>query len=118
LSTYFLTFWRFETGKGLGTNIPDEPHEYDSEPVKIPYHKVNLTFKDIHYTVKASTSDDFLELLKGIDGYVASGKMTALMGSSGAGMLSFVGFVLRGTSGYDLIIVFDFSHVFLQAKQR
>jgi hypothetical protein len=42
-----------------------------------------LTFKDIHYTVTASTSKDKLELLKGVSGYFASGKMTALMGSSG-----------------------------------
>ena len=42
-----------------------------------------MTFKDIHYTVKASTSKDKLELLKGVSGYFASGKMTALMGSSG-----------------------------------
>ena len=42
-----------------------------------------LTFKDVHYTVKASTSNDKLELLKGVTGYFASGKMTALMGSSG-----------------------------------
>lgn len=85
MSTFFLSYWRFQTGKGLGTNIPDEPAAYESEPVKIPFQKVNLTFKDIHYIVKASTSDDNLELLKGIDGYLEAGKMTALMGSSGAG---------------------------------
>lgn len=42
-----------------------------------------LTFKDIHYTVTASTSKEKLELLKGVSGFFASGKMTALMGSSG-----------------------------------
>jgi ABC-type multidrug transport system ATPase subunit len=44
-----------------------------------------MTFEDIRYSVKASTSDETLDLLKGIDGFVEAGKMTALMGSSGAG---------------------------------
>ena len=42
---------------------------------------MNLTFSDMHYVVKASTSDEHLELLKGVTGYVEGGKMTALMGS-------------------------------------
>lgn len=81
LSTYFLSYWRFETGKSLGTDIPDMPGDYDEDEIEIPFQRVNLTFKDIHYYVKASTSDEELELLKGIDGTIESGKMTALMGS-------------------------------------
>jgi ABC-type multidrug transport system ATPase subunit len=65
----------------LGTDIPDVPEEADVADVEIPFQKVNLTFKDIHYHVKASTSDEQLELLKGIDGSIEAGKMTALMGS-------------------------------------
>lgn len=42
-----------------------------------------LTFKDVNYVVTASTSNEKLHLLKGISGYFAAGKMTALMGSSG-----------------------------------
>jgi len=103
LSTYFLSSWRFETGKGVGTDIPDEPENangVDCEKVNIPYQKVNLTFKSVHYTVKASTSDDELELLKGIDGYIEAGKMTALMGSSGAGKTTLMDCLsLRKTSG-------------------
>lgn len=81
LCTFFLSKWRFETGKSLGTDIPDVPEEVDVADVEIPFQKVNLTFKDIHYYVKASTSDEQLELLKGIDGSIEAGKMTALMGS-------------------------------------
>lgn len=44
-----------------------------------PYRLVNLTFKDMHYTVTSSISNEKLELLKGIDGFVEAGKMTALM---------------------------------------
>jgi hypothetical protein len=81
LSTLFLAYWRFQTGKSLGTDIPDAPLEYVAKAVEIPYQKVNLAFTDIHYFVKASTTDEELELLKGVTGYVEAGKMTALMGS-------------------------------------
>lgn len=76
ISTFFLSKWRFETGKALGTDIPDVPNEFEGEDVAIPFQKTNLTFKDIHYTVKASTTDEYLEILKGIDGYIEAGKMT------------------------------------------
>jgi ABC-type multidrug transport system fused ATPase/permease subunit len=86
-STYFLSSIRFSTGGSLVTDKGDEDAEEigEADMVAIPFKRVDLTFKDIHYTVKASTSDEKLELLKGIDGVVEAGRMTALMGSSGAG---------------------------------
>ena len=53
------------------------------DQVTIPFTKVDLTFANIRYTVTASTSKDKLQLLKGVDGVVYAGQMTALMGSSG-----------------------------------
>lgn len=87
LSTYFLTNVRFATGKSLGSvSIEDESDDAgdagdadDSPDVEIPFQKVDLTFQDIRYTVKASVGDEKLELLKGIDGLVEAGKMTALV---------------------------------------
>ena len=79
----FLSNVRFATGQTLVTDSGStEPEIIDQnqEDVQIPFKKVDLTFKNIHYTVKASTSDEKLELLKGIDGVVQAGKMTALMG--------------------------------------
>ena len=90
-SVYFLSTVRFATGQSLITDKGEEGVEEDEgvlKQVEIPFPRVDLTFKDIHYTVQASTSDDKLELLKGIDGVVEAGKMTALMGSSGAGKTS------------------------------
>jgi ABC-type multidrug transport system fused ATPase/permease subunit len=88
-STYFLSSIRFATGGSLVTEKgDDEVEEIDeADLVAIPFKRVDLTFKDIHYTVKASTSDEKLEILKGINGVVEAGRMTALMGSSGAGRL-------------------------------
>jgi hypothetical protein len=79
----FLSNIRFVTGQSLVTDSgssEEEDVDKTQEDVQIPFKKVDLTFKDIHYTVKASTSDEKLELLKGIDGVVQAGKMTALMG--------------------------------------
>lgn len=83
LSALFLSIWRFETGRSLDVGEHDEVDFDDKTTVEIPFQRVNLTFKDIHYTVKASTKDEYIEILKGIDGFVEAGKMTALMGSSG-----------------------------------
>ena len=82
-SIFFLSNIRFATGQTLVTDsgsTESKSAEETQEEVLIPFKKVDLTFKDIHYTVKASTSDEKLELLKGIDGVVQAGKMTALMG--------------------------------------
>lgn len=88
-STYFLANLRYETGKPLGF-ANEEEEDADVPAVEIPFQKVNLTFRDIHYTVTASTSNEKLELLKGVDGFIEAGKMTALMGSSGAVSLATV----------------------------
>jgi ABC-type transport system involved in Fe-S cluster assembly fused permease/ATPase subunit len=82
-TVYFLSKLRFESGKPLASGDFVDEEEADAVQLTIPFQKAHLTFKNIHYTVKASTSDEKLELLKGIDGYVEAGKMTALMGSSG-----------------------------------
>lgn len=72
-------FIRFATGKSLDSGNADDDEEVESEEVVLPFQKVDLTFKDIHYTVTASVGNEKLELLKGIDGVVEAGKMTALV---------------------------------------
>ena len=84
---------RFATGKALSVEIEEEEEEEGKQAeleqsmavAPIPFKTANLTFKDIHYVVTSSITKEELELLKGIDGVVEAGKMTALMGSSGAG---------------------------------
>jgi len=79
-SVCFFSVIRFATGRSLVTDMGEEEDIEDedavAEEVKIPFKRVDLTFKDIHYTVKSSISDEKLELLKGIDGLVEAGKMT------------------------------------------
>lgn len=84
-SIRFLNTIRYTTGASLVTDQgTDEQEEFDDNTaVAIPFTKVDLTFKNIHYTVMSSITNEKLELLQGIDGFVEAGKMTALMGSSG-----------------------------------
>lgn len=71
---------RFTTGKSLVTDSGSEETDekgVDVEEVAIPFTKVNLTFKNVHYTVVSSITNENLELLKGIDGYVEAGKVSS-----------------------------------------
>ena len=86
-SVYFLSSVRFETGKSLVTDKGTEDdivveETVSQEQVSIPFTRVDLTFKDIHYTVKSSITDEKLELLKGVDGIVEAGKMTGTLSDS------------------------------------
>ena len=86
-SVWCLNHVRYTTGKAAGRAVIKEEKKKNnmkgSQKVTLPVRGATLTFEDIHYTVTASTSKDKLHLLKGVSGYFASGKMTALMGSSG-----------------------------------
>lgn len=95
---------RFATGKSLANSsieeIEDDDKEVSQVKVELPFQKVNLTFKDIQYTVISSIEKEKLRLLNGIDGVVEAGKMTALMGSSGAGKTTLMDVLsLRKSSG-------------------
>ena len=83
LSSIALVKVRFATGRSLGNGkieeIDDEDKEVSAVETALPFQKANLTFKDIHYTVISSIGKEKMELLKGIDGVVEAGKMTALV---------------------------------------
>ena len=85
LTSVALVKVRFATGKSLANDSIEEKEDEDKEisqvKAELPFQKVNLTFKDIHYTVISSIGKDKIELLKGIDGVVEAGKMTALVSS-------------------------------------
>jgi ABC-type multidrug transport system ATPase subunit len=68
--------------------------------VRISFKPVTLSFEDICYDVKASTSNEQLRLLHNANGAFKSGRMCALMGSSGAGKTTLMDVIaLRKTTG-------------------
>jgi hypothetical protein len=84
---------RFATGKSLDNSSIEEVEDKDKEvsviETVLPLQKVNLTFKDIHYVVTSSIRKEKIEILKGIDGVVEAGKMTALVSFSSRMMMIF-----------------------------
>ena len=109
-SVYFLNTVRFATGGSLGGSEGGSEGEEEEEVVSaekisasaagvgLEAKGATLTFRDVNYIVKASTSDDKLHLLKGINGYFAKGKLTALMGSSGGAYFATAAFIVHHTS--------------------
>jgi len=58
----------------------EEETEEDDERIEIPFKPVDLSFQDVCYDVKASTSKEMLQLLKKVNGVFRAGRMCALMG--------------------------------------
>jgi ABC-type multidrug transport system fused ATPase/permease subunit len=59
----------------------------------LPFSPVDLTFENVCYFVKPSTGgSEMLQLLNNVSGAFRSGRMCALMGSSGAGVSFDFGF--------------------------
>jgi len=87
-SVWCLTHYRYTSSKSAGCSKDkndEDPAEQDlaelGEGGSLEAKGITLTFNNISYMVKASTTRDKLHLLKGVSGYFAAGKMTALMGS-------------------------------------
>jgi len=91
LTALGLTYVRHEGGTGIGDTIDadensDLNEKKSAEIVEIPFKPVTLSFQDVCYDVKASTSKDTLRLLNNVNGIFHAGRMCALMGTSGAGV--------------------------------
>lgn len=71
--------------KNAGTGESGEEEERERIEFNLPFTPVDLSFESIRYTVKNSKGDGDLQLLNGISGLFKSGRLVALMGSSGAG---------------------------------
>ena len=99
-SVWCLNHIRFATGGSLG-GIEDTAKDSDEkEESTLEMKGATITFKNINYLVQASTTKEKLHLLKDISGYFPAGKMTALMGSSGAGKTTLMDVLsLRKASG-------------------
>ena len=60
-------------------NVKDDDDDFD-----LGFKPVELVFKDLKYTVKDKDGKD-LVLIQNINGYATPGRLTALMGTTGAG---------------------------------
>lgn len=74
-----------ESKKTAASEEDEKAAEESKEAMLIAFKPVTLSFRDVCYDVKASTSKDTLRLLKSVNGIFRAGRMCALMGSSGAG---------------------------------
>lgn len=89
VGTAILLTHNRNTGENVAPEILKETTREEvtsqSAEITIPFKPVDVSFQDISYEVTASTGKKTLKLLKNIDGIFRSGRMCALMGSSGAG---------------------------------
>jgi ABC-type lipoprotein export system ATPase subunit len=103
LSALGLTYVRLKGESGVSDDaVVGKTNDSTSEPaeVQISFKPVTATFEDICYDVKASTSNEQLRLLHSVSGAFKSGRMCALMGSSGAGKTTLMDVVaMRKNSG-------------------
>jgi len=98
LISKYLRFQEINSAKILEEAYNNEEQRTDVDDA--PFTKINLTFENICYDVKASTGDDTLRLLDNVSGAMMAGRMCALMGSSGAGKTTLMDVIsLRKTSG-------------------
>jgi len=76
--------------------LPEQP----IQEVNISFKPVTLTFENVSYDVKSSTGNETLRLLHSVNGAFRSGRMCALMGSSGAGKTTLMDVIaMRKTTG-------------------
>jgi ABC-type lipoprotein export system ATPase subunit len=101
IASLILTYVR-----GGGSSSSDEPslntdeENKQAKRIEIPFQPVTLSFRDVCYTVKASTSSETLSLLKNVNGVFEPGRMVGLMGSSGAGKTTLLDVIaLRKSTG-------------------
>lgn len=93
-----------DTGNVSSGVSADELHEQNEsdgeEDIALEFTPVTLTFNDVCYDVTTSKGKEQLRLLHDVTGVFKSGRMCALMGSSGAGKTTLMDVIaLRKTSG-------------------
>ena len=71
--------------KNAGTGEFHEESDEGRVDFNLPFTPVDLSFENIFYTVKSSKGDGEIQLLNDVSGLFKSGRLVALMGSSGAG---------------------------------
>lgn len=95
-----LKYVRIDGRRSKTEAVVEDSNVDDSDSFDVPFTPVNLTFDHICYEVPASTGSSTLKLLNNVTGMLKSGRMCALMGSSGAGKTTLIDVLaLRKSSG-------------------
>ncbi len=80
-----LKFVRIEIRQStVDKDVEDDGNDFQAESLNVPFTPVDLVFENICYEVPTSTGGGSLKLLNDVTGVLKSGRMCALMGSSGA----------------------------------
>lgn len=87
-----LKFVRIEVRQSTAEKIAEDEATFEADSLNVPFIPVDLVFENICYEVPASTGSSTLRLLNDVTGVLKSGRMCALMGSSGAVSISLLCF--------------------------
>jgi hypothetical protein len=90
-----LKFVRVEVRQSSVGKKNEDEAAFEADSLNVPFTPVDLVFENICYEVPASKGSSSLKLLNDVTGVLKSGRMCALMGSSGAVCISFLFFKLR-----------------------
>jgi ATP-binding cassette, subfamily G (WHITE), member 2, SNQ2 len=95
-----------ESGKNVSPDVVEKDRNESGDSISVPMMSDVFTWRHVEYDISLGKGET-RRLLDDISGYVAPGKLTALMGESGAGKVS-VGMKLCGTA---FLISFSQDHV-------
>jgi ATP-binding cassette, subfamily G (WHITE), member 2, SNQ2 len=76
-----------ESGKNVSPDVVEKDRNESGDSISVPMMSDVFTWRHVEYDISLGKGET-RRLLDDISGYVAPGKLTALMGESGAGKVS------------------------------
>jgi ATP-binding cassette, subfamily G (WHITE), member 2, SNQ2 len=76
-----------ESGKNVSPDVVEKDRNESGDSISVPMMSDVFTWRHVEYDINLGKGET-RRLLEDVSGYVAPGKLTALMGESGAGKVS------------------------------